>query len=462
VLEKVAETIARHRMFEAGQKVGVAVSGGADSVCLLHVLRQLAPRWALHLEVLHIEHGLRGEASRADMEYVRELAAEWGLQFHCHAADVRRISEEAGENLEQAARQVRRQFFASFLGTGRLDRVATGHTRSDQAETVLFRFLRGSGTAGLVGILPVTREGLVRPMIGVDRAEVERYLREHGVGWRDDATNRDLGFARNRIRHVLLPELAREWNPGLAATLAATAAIARDEEEYWRDVVERTASGLVVEPPAVLFRAAWLAGLPGALARRVARRAVEVAKGDLRGLEFGHIERILEMAATEEGSGRFQAPGLDVMRSFDWVRMAPPGSYAAGREEYRMALSIPGEYRTAGGWRIGIEIAGADSGYNKEESALDWGRITQQLELRNWQPGDQYRPVGHATRKKIKQLFQEARIPLWRRRGWPVITCGEEIVWAARFGAAAEYTPGAATHGLLKIRETGNISELCE
>jgi tRNA(Ile)-lysidine synthase len=460
VLDRVAETIARHCMFEPGQKVGVAVSGGADSVCLLDVLRKLAPRWALELTVLHVEHGLRGEASRADKQFVSELAAEWGLKFHCHAADVRRISESAGDNLEQTARRVRQEFFTSFLAAGKLHRVATGHTRSDQAETVLFRFLRGSGTAGLAGILPVTREGLVRPLIDVDREEVERYLRGHGVGWRDDETNRDLKFARNRIRHELLPALARDWNPELRATLAATAAIARDEEEYWRETIERQASGLVVEPPAALFRADWLSGLPRAVARRMARRAIEIAKGSLRGIEFEHVERVLRMAAGEEGSGRFQAPGVDVLRSFGWVRIAPPASHSGGHQEYRMTLDVPGEYRPPGARSvISLETARPDSGYNKDESTLDWGRITQKLELRNWAPGDRYRPVGHASRKKIKHLFQESRIPLWRRRSWPVITCGEEIVWAARFGAAAEYAAGAETHTVLKIRETGSISE---
>ncbi len=152
-VERVAELIRRHAMFERGQRVGVAVSGGADSVCLLHVLVELAPRWDLRLSVLHLDHRLRGEESRGDAEFVRALAARLGLPFHAEEA-----GSLAGDNLEQAARRARRAFFLRLLADRRLDRVALGHTRSDQAETVLYRFLRGAGTAGLAGMRPVTRE----------------------------------------------------------------------------------------------------------------------------------------------------------------------------------------------------------------------------------------------------------------------------------------------------------------
>jgi tRNA(Ile)-lysidine synthase len=176
---------------------------------------------------------------------------------------------ETGDNLEQAARRVRQGFFLGLIQSGVLDRVALGHTRSDQAETVLFRFLRGAGTAGLAGIRPVTAEGLVRPLIEVGRAEVVQFLRERGVSWREDSSNQDRSFARNRIRHELLPALEREWNPALEGILAGVAKVAQDEEDYWRAVVDEMTEGNLLErPPAVLFRAEWLAGLHPAVARQ--------------------------------------------------------------------------------------------------------------------------------------------------------------------------------------------------
>ena len=218
MIERVVGNITRYSMFRPGQRIGVAVSGGADSVCLLHVLRELAPRWELRLTVLHLDHQLRGEESRQDALFVRELAAALDLPFELREIDVHSLCGETGDNLEQAARAARLEFFRSFLQAGTLDRVAVGHTRSDQAETVLFRFLRGSGTAGLSGIRPVTEDGIVRPLLEIQRPEIEQYLRERGIAWRTDSTNVSSAFARNRIRQELLPQLTREWNPRMTET----------------------------------------------------------------------------------------------------------------------------------------------------------------------------------------------------------------------------------------------------
>lgn len=465
MLRRVAETISRYGMIGPGRRIGVAVSGGADSVCLLHVLRELAPRWELSLSVLHVDHQLRGEESAADAEFVRELAGRLGLPFRCHRADVRRISEERGDNLEQAARSVRREFFLRAIAEGQVDRVALGHTRSDQAETVLFRFLRGSGTAGLAGMRPVTPEGFIRPLLEVDRAEVEQYLRERSIAWRVDSTNADRSFARNRIRHDLLPMLAREWNSALTETLAQTAALAREEEDYWTSEMDRLASAhLAVRPPAAFLRAEVLRELPRAAARRLVRRALESSRGDLRRIDFAHVEEVLRLAACGEGHGRIQVPGVDVFRSFDWIRFAPPGLETLENRDYSLRLAVPGRYEVPGtGLAISLEllkiqgdekIVGPDCGYNEGEGTdLDWDRISGALELRNWRPGDQYRPVRRSSEAKLKLLFQEARIPLWERRKWPIITDGEAIVWARQFGPAARYAATPVSRSVLRVRE---------
>jgi len=256
VLERVAEIITRYSMFQTGQRVAVAVSGGADSTCLLHVLFELAPRWNLHLSVIHLDHQLRGEESSEDARFVEQMAAALGLPFTLTEVDVAKLARERGENLEQLARQERRRFFLDHLRAGAADRVALGHTRSDQAETVLFRFLRGSGTAGLAGIRPVTDDGFVRPLIAIDRADVAQFLRDRKIAWREDSSNASLEFDRNRIRRELLPLLAREWNPAIAETLAHTADWALAEEAYWQTEIARLAGQqLLVKPPAVFFRA---------------------------------------------------------------------------------------------------------------------------------------------------------------------------------------------------------------
>ena len=443
-------------MFTPGQRVGVAVSGGADSVCLLHVLLELAPRLDLMLHVLHLDHGLRGEESRVDARFVADLAARLGLPLHAAAADVR--ARAAADNLEQAAREARREFFAGLRTGGTIDRVALGHTRSDQAETVLYRFLRGAGTAGLAGIRPVTAEGIVRPLIEVDRAEVLAYLAERNIAWREDASNADLAFDRNRIRHVLLPQLVRDWNPALTATLAQMADWAREEEVYWdAEMARLEVEQIVHQPPAVLLETAALRALAPAVARRLVRRAIAIVRGHLRGIDFAHVRDILDLAASSEGSGRMQVPGLDVFRSFDWLRLAAPEAAAA--RNFSAGLTPPARAELPNGSAVAIEVieisgftGTCDSVYNDEVGCLDWKRVSGPLEVRNWRPGDKYQPAGYPGEDKIKVFFQKARIPLWERRYWPVLVDGSEIIWARQFGPAAAYAAGPGSRLVLRVR----------
>ena len=463
MLDQVAEFITRYSMIRPGERVGVAVSGGADSVCLLHVLSQLRPRWNVGLHVLHLDHNLRGEESRGDAGFVQRLAAEFGYPITVGQAHP---GLEDG-NLEQAARQARLAFFREALASGAVDRVALGHTRSDQAETVLFRLLRGAGSAGLAGIRPVTAEGLIRPLLSVERAEVEAFLREHGIGWREDATNASRAFARNRIRHDLLPSLEREWNPAIRETLANMADWARAEEEYWAGETARLAEAYLTDAEgAVLLRAETLRCLPVAAARRLLRYAVERVRGDLRGIDFRHVETAMEMARAANGHGRFQAPGLDVYRSFDWLRIGTPGTNTLENRNYRLEAPVPGLVLLPHGGAISLELIETKQGsrlfesvYNGGMGGLDWERVSGPLQLRNWRPGDQYQPMGSSSAEKIKTLFQTARVPLWERRHWPVLTDGEAIVWARRFGPAARYAAGSGTHTILAVREGGAVSQ---
>jgi tRNA(Ile)-lysidine synthase len=385
-----------------------------------------------------------------------------GLPFHLESVDVRAL----GDNLEQAAREARHGFFRRFLESGRLDRVALGHTLSDQAETVVFRFLRGAGTAGLSGIRPVTTDGLVRPLLDVPRADVERYLRERGIAWREDSTNADPVFARNRIRHSLLPQLTAEWNPALPQVLAQTAEWARAEEAYWQAELDRVSEGrLRRQGPAVILEREWLLSLPLAAARRTVRRVIEEVKGDLRSIDFAHVEAILALAAGGEGHGRLQAPGVDAMRSFEWLRLAPIGLMTLENRNWRLPLPVPGRVRLPTGLEIVTEIvenssltAVLNSVYNGSVGRLDWERISGTLDVRNWRPGDQYQPCGCSGQESIKSLFQQARVPLWERRYWPVVTSGDVIVWSRRFGPAAQFAAEPGTRKVLTICSEGELS----
>ncbi|HUB77977.1 MAG TPA: tRNA lysidine(34) synthetase TilS [Bryobacteraceae bacterium] len=464
LLSTVAATIRSHQMFGRGQRVGVAVSGGADSVCLLHVLLELAPEWDLRLAVLHLNHGLRGEESCQDERFVRDLAGRLGVPVIVRSVNV----AASRDNLEQAGRRARLAFFHEQIAAGDVARVATGHTLNDQAETTLFRFLRGAGGAGLAGIRVATSEGLVRPLLEVTRAEVEEYLRERGIAWREDSSNADRRFARNRIRHQLLPQLAAEWNPAIVETLGRAADWAAAEEQYWEEEIGRLAAQFRLEGDgSVLVRTEVLRQLPLAAARRLVRHALETAKGDLLGIGFEHIAEILRIALSELGHGRVQVPGAEVERSLDWVRFV--NSLRARRpfNNYQLQVTVPDVVPIPGTARaIALElfektetIPLGESVYNSETGWVDWRVVSGSLEIRNWRPGDQYQPAGSAGEERIKTLFQKARIPRWERRHWPVMTNGSAIVWAAGFGVAAPFAANPASTRLLRIRETEAAAE---
>jgi tRNA(Ile)-lysidine synthase len=473
LISRVKRAILRHHRFESLGRAGVAVSGGADSVCLLLLMRELG----IGAAILHVNHSLRGEESEADEAFVRALAARFDVPVHVLRSDTR---SRAG-NLEEEARHVRYEFYRESIESGLVDCVATGHTLSDQAETVLFRILRGAHLAGLAAIHPVTRGPVIRPLLDFSRIEIEEYLRDAGEPWREDSSNRDLTFDRNRIRHVLLPELKREWNPEIERSLAQLAALAFDEERFWAGWIsggpgQGPGANLQIQGNIVLVRASKLVEYPVAVARRLIRRAIEQVRGNLHAIDFGHVEAILDLALQVEGSGRLQAPQVDVYRSFDWLRFAPlPVGDQLARRNQETACTAPGTAELpAAGIEIGFQVLEVNE--NKHNSLipdsalenarvkgyeLDWDRVLSfggELRLRTWKPGDQYLPAAsqHSGSRKLKAMFQEARIPLWDRATWPILLIGSKIVWAREFGPAADVAVRDDSRRILLVRETRN------
>src|SRR5208283_5212261 len=245
VRSKVLSYIRERRLMRAGDRVCVAVSGGADSVALLRVLLELRSELGIVLSVAHFNHRLRGADSEADEAFVADLAGHHGLEIFSGRGDVRDHALASKLSMEAAARELRYCWLTSLAESHKLNEVATAHTLDDQAETVLLKFLRGAGSRGLAGIYPEMFRGaqekihFVRPLLCVTREEVEAYLTSLGQSWREDETNRDHRFARNRVRHELLPLLERDYNPNIRRVLSGAAELARAEEEYWQALVER-------------------------------------------------------------------------------------------------------------------------------------------------------------------------------------------------------------------------------
>ncbi len=249
MLNQVQKYIREHDLVRAGERVAVAVSGGADSVALLRLLLELRQELGIVVSVAHVNHRLRGADAEQDAAFVAELAERHGLEFHLAGREVGAYAIEHKLSLEAAGRRVRYAFFSQLVEERKVDKVATAHTLDDQAETVLLKLLRGSWLRGLAGIHPRLRTGdgrdwVVRPLLGTHRCEIEAYLHRLGQPWREDLSNQDRRFRRNRVRQ-LLPQLEAEHHPGVRAALAQIAELARAEESYWAEQVAAIAPGLI-------------------------------------------------------------------------------------------------------------------------------------------------------------------------------------------------------------------------
>ncbi len=466
VLRTVERTIARYGMFRPGERVAVAVSGGPDSVALLYALRQLAPALEISLSMAHLNHQLRGAESAEDERFVAELAARLGLRLHQTSVDTAAEARLRRENLEQVGRKTRYQWFTQLRENGFTDKIAVGHTRSDQAETVLFRLLRGSGSSGLAGIRPVLQSGVVRPLIGVGRDEVLRYLRSGGQPWREDSSNQNTEFDRNRIRVKLMPLLEKEWNPNIEATLARMADCALAEEEYWESAIEPLRERRIEQgPDGVYLRASEWKDLDVASQRRLLRSAVGEVRGNLLGIDFVHLEALRELVCSDRRSGTAALPGLQAVRSFDRVRLERPDAVRQRvKAEYCFDVAPPGEVPVPGGGTVLVlkllRRADLKYEYNGElGTVLDWRAIGTPLRLRNWRPGDRYCPSGRTGTKKLKKLFQESETEVWKRAGWPVVTASlggaerETIVWTRKFGPAKGFQAREDSDPVLHISE---------
>jgi tRNA(Ile)-lysidine synthase len=450
VLDSIRRDILRYNMLSSGDRLGVAVSGGADSVALLAALRELAPSLGLTLSVVHVNHQLRGAESDADQAFVAHLAHAAGLPLHTRHAPI-----AAGDNIEQAARQARLAFFAGLIAANHMDKVATAHTEDDQAETVLLRLLRGAGPTGLAGILPV-RDPLIRPLLDLPRQSVRDWARERGLTWREDSSNADPAFARNRIRAELLPQLEHDWNPALKPLLAQTARLTRQDNAYLEAVVENEANRLLTAGPhhSQVLDVNELQALAPALQGRLIRKAIERLRGSLARIDFQHIQRILALAEAPEGDGRLQIPGVDVLRSFAWLRFAPWPGQAPETRNWSLPVTLNDEITLPGdACRLRLQTLPRGQAYNVGTDWLDLSHVAlEELEIRNWRPGDHFLWKLQDSAERVKLLFQQYRIPLWERRDWPMITWKDEIVWMLGMGVAANRQTGEAAPRSLAIQ----------
>lgn len=447
MLQTVRQTIERRRLLRRGDHVLLAVSGGADSAALTYALQYLGRSRRLTLTLAHLNHRLRGRRADEDARFVSELA--WRLGLPCIQAqeDVRRWARRSGISIEMAAREARYDFLAREAGDLGANVIATAHTADDQVETILLKLARGAGPQGLGGIpYAVEWDGLrvVRPMLDVTHRQAVGFLRDHRLKWREDETNDDLHFLRNRVRHEILPLLESRLNPRLRAAILRTGELMRAENEWLDAVAARLLKQCLEDPRAGKLRVDKLARLPLGARRRVLRAWLVAGGLEPEHVDFGVVDSVERLVQGERGTRAVAVGGArKVVRRYRSLSLERAASGRPG--VFRAPLMIPGEtilpeqqLRVVTRWDKGvIRQAGVRVGDLPAEASFDARAIGRSAVcVRSWKPGDRIRPLGLSGSKKLQDVFVDHKVPRDRRHLVPVLECRGEVLWVPGYRVA--------------------------
>jgi len=455
LVAEVRACIEAHTMLPQEAKVAVAVSGGADSMALLLALFQLRAVYNMTLIVAHVNHQLRGEESERDALFVEQQAGRLGLPFHQVRVDVKALQRSAGMSVQQAARALRYQVLHALQHSLDATRIALGHTANDQAETLLMRFVRSSGLAGLAGI-PAVRLPFIRPLLTVSRPTIQAYLQSEHCPWVEDSSNAHMVYLRNRVRLDLLPKL-RQYNPQIVRRLSELADMLRADHQVLEQQVDEWAVQTLVwqgrrrvEIHCRLFRLA-----PVAVQRRLLRRALEALIASPEAVGFRHVESLRQFMISRDGKRRYRLPGqLEAERSTETVWLW--NASMAPTIPDMLMLPVPGKADVVAlNMRLTAEIIHQPYHLHQMTSQwalLDLDRTLCPLQVRFRQPGDRFYPLGAPGSKKLQDFFVDNRIPRVERPYVPLVVSNHEIVWVVGYRIAEPFKLRPETNRVLRLQ----------
>lgn len=436
IKEKVIKTIDEHSLIAPGDKVLVAVSGGADSVCLLHVLNDIKDDLKITLGAVHLNHMIRANDADQDENFVRNLCSELKIPFFCSRINVSEMAETEKLTVEEAGRKARYEFFRKIKTDEKFDKIATAHNKNDRAETVLMRILRGTGLDGLKGISYSRDDGVIRPLLDVSREEIELYLKNRSVRFCSDYTNADNNYTRNRIRNEVLPYLSENFNPSIIEALVRFSEVVSEDADflnaYAKRLYERLNNPLPSHKPSALH-IDTLKILDYSIKSRLVMIAAEKASGKKVKLEYKHILDILELLEKQTGAGVDLPFGLRVENNYGWlvfINKNEEKETASKGDTLDINVIVPGKYYL-GNIKRTVSFRLADpKNYkkNEREIMLDYDMLKEKkLVIRNRLKGDKMICFKDGKEKKLKKIFIDSKIERKDRDKIPLLCADGEI-----------------------------------
>lgn len=439
MLIKVREWIERHKMLASGDNILVACSGGPDSLALLHIFHTIRLEYNISVFAVHVDHMFRGLESAQEAEFVVNFCKERGIVCYHAAIDVPKFILQSRLSAQEAARTVRYEYLRSIAEELGGAKIATGHHRDDQAETVLIHILRGAGSAGIRGMQPVNGD-VIRPLLSVSRAEIAEYCAAHHLEPRFDSSNLKTNYLRNRIRLALLPELEKHYNSAVKDALCRTAAIVGDEHSF----IQMTAQSIwpqvaVDQDDKIFIDTKKMQSIHIAVKREIFRMAIEKKRSCLTGISFDHVESLLELLANGRVGSVIHLPGgLVSCKSYDGIQLGLERAASMPKADFPgQILTVPGvNYIAELGIIVTTEVTDELGSSSPEGAVFDWLALSQPLFVRTRAPGDRFQPLGFQGSKKLKDFFIDAKVPREVRDHTPIICDRQGIIWVGGYRQA--------------------------
>lgn len=437
-------------MLKGGERVLVGLSGGPDSVCLLVVLHRLKDEFNLNIHAVYVDHNLRPGETPGEIAYCREICDEMKVDFRVKSVDVKGYVREHGINKQEAARDLRYKAFHEAATEIRADRICLAHNADDQAETVFMRLMRGSGAAGLSGI-PAKRGNVIRPLLEIERREIEDFLGRENIRFIIDSSNLQTDYFRNKFRLMIMPEL-KKMNPNLVQSVNKTVSILQEEERYLDIIVTKTLMKMIsrkTDRRIELFLTPMEA-MDIVILRRLLRRAIDETEG-LRGIGFIHIEDIIRLVKSGRSGDRLYLPkGIRVIKDYSLLVITSEKPRKIASYELR----VPGEVAIMGAGLViksSFEEEAEDFGDGKKSVLLNADSMNFPLKVRPRMPGDCFYPLGFGKRRKLQDFFVDEKVPRDERDSIPLVLSGDDIVWIAGYRADNRFRVTGSTKKFLRL-----------